>query len=97
LRNYARVELNPGEIDRITAEERRIEYGILLGYRLLQSTNSRGFTIDGYISTTAGYRSMDIPAEYADVFHELNDNSFTLNFGFGFTFGYVFSFGQRRR
>jgi len=97
LQHYARVELNPGEIDKITAQELRLDYSGLIGYRIMGSTNSRGFTVDTYVSVGVGIRNFDQPEYRAEVFENVDQDSFDFRPGFGLTIGYVFPFNASRR
>ncbi len=92
LQHYARVELNPGEIDKITASEMRINYMGLIGYRIMGNTNQPGFTIDTYFSAGIGYRNFSNPEIHAEVFEKLEQEAFDARLGFGLTVGYVFPF-----
>ncbi len=95
--HYARIELNPGEIDKISSSEIRIDYSVLLGYRIMGTTSAPGFTIDSYIALGGSYRSFKEPQVYPEVFSELDQDKFAFHFGFGLMVGYVFPFSNNRR
>lgn len=75
-----------------SSNEQRIEYGVLLGYRVMRRNNSAGFTIDAFISADIGYRGFDVDGRYKTFFDDLNQSSFSSSFHFGINFGHVFSF-----
>lgn len=75
-----------------SAVEQKIEYGPLLGYRLMHRPNVTGFTIDAFISYNIGYRGFDVDPQYASHFEDLNQSSFSTSFHFGLNFGKVFSY-----
>lgn len=72
--------------------EQRIEYGILLGYRIMKRNNSSGFTIDAFVSYDIGYRGFDVDEKYESYFEDLKQSNFSSTFHFGLNFGNVFSF-----
>jgi antitoxin component YwqK of YwqJK toxin-antitoxin module len=75
-----------------SAVEQRIEYGPLLGYRLMRRPNTSGWTIDAFISYNIGYRGFDVDPQYASYFDDINQSKFSNTFHFGLNFGNVFSF-----
>ncbi|MCA6073389.1 toxin-antitoxin system YwqK family antitoxin [Fulvivirga sedimenti] len=97
LQHYARIELNPGEIDKISSSENRVDGSVLLGYRIMRSTSEQGFTIDSYITLGGSYRSFKEPPYYTEVFSDLDQDKFSFRFGFGLMVGYVFPFSNNRR
>lgn len=92
--NVAHV-LIPDNVVRASASEQKIEYSVLLGYRLMQSTVSSGFTADTFVSVGTGYRSFDVSDTFEDAFSDLPQNKMPLAFNFGLSLGYTFSFGAR--
>ncbi len=75
----------------ISAAEQRMEYGILLGYRIMQRNNSKGFTIDMFTSLDAGYRSVDMQQSYSSFFGNVNQSKFVSSLHVGINIGNVFS------
>jgi antitoxin component YwqK of YwqJK toxin-antitoxin module len=80
------------ELYTFSAVEQRIEYGLLAGYRLMKRNNSRGFTIDAFVSADLGYRGFDVDKNFASYFQDLNQSKLSTSFHFGLNFGHVFSF-----
>lgn len=72
--------------------EQRIEWGALLGYRIMRRNNGKGFTIDAFVSGDIGYRGFDVDPEYESYFEDLNQSKFSTTFHFGLNLGNVFSF-----
>jgi len=83
---------NPDDIFTFNAVEQRIEWGALLGYRIMRRNNAKGFTIDAFISGDIGYRGFDVDPDYATYFEDLNQDKFSKTFHFGLNLGNVFSF-----
>jgi hypothetical protein len=86
---------NPSAPDNVFtagAIEQRIEYGLLLGYRIMQRNNAEGFTIDAFFSADAGYRGFDVDPNFASYFEDLNQSKLSTTFHFGLNFGRVMSF-----
>jgi antitoxin component YwqK of YwqJK toxin-antitoxin module len=75
-----------------SAVEQRIEYGPLLGYRLMQRNNASGLSIDAFVSYDIGYRGFDVDKNYASNFEDINQSKFSTSFHFGLNFGKIFSF-----
>jgi antitoxin component YwqK of YwqJK toxin-antitoxin module len=75
-----------------SAVEQRIEWGALLGYRVMQKSNSKGFTIDAFVSADVGYRGFDVDTNFADYFKDIRQGKVSTSFHFGLNFGKVFSF-----
>ena len=75
-----------------SAVEQRIEYGPLLGYRLLQRGNASGLSIDAFVSYNIGYRGFDVDENYTSYFHDVEQSRFSNSFHFGLNFGKSFSF-----
>ena len=99
LSHYANVNVEPfpGDIMRASASERKIEYSIILGYRLMQSTTGKGFTVDSFVSIGTGFRDFKIDRDFNNVFEDVNQNTLTLAFNFGLNIGYTFALGPKRR
>lgn len=75
-----------------SATEQRIEWGLILGYRIMQRNNSKGFTIDAFASADAGYRGFDVDPNFKSYFEDINQSRLSTSFHFGLNFGKVFSF-----
>jgi len=99
LSHYANITstLVPDNELKVSASEQKIEYTVLLGYRLMQNTDDKGFTIDAYIGAGTGYRSFKSPVAFEKAFDELNQSPITFRMAFGLNFGYTISFGRRGR
>ena len=80
------------ELFTLSAVEQRIEYGPLLGYRIMKNNNVSGFTIDAFISANVGYRGFDVDEDYRSYFENVNQSRISTSFHFGLNFGNVFSF-----
>lgn len=87
---------SPSRIIAVSASEQRAEYGIMLGYRLMQRNNGDGFTVDASVGYDIGYRVFDVDPAMASVFSSINQNNFSQTFRFVLNFGYSFSFDGRR-
>lgn len=87
---------SPGTLITASASEQKIEYGLLLGSRLMQRNDGDGFTIDAFVGCDVGYRYTDVDPIYEDAFSTLNQNKFATTFRFGLNFGYSMSFDGRR-
>lgn len=83
---------NPDDIFTFNAVEQRIEWGALLGYRLMKRNNAKGFTIDAFISVDIGYRSFDVDPNFASYFADLDQSKFSHTVHVGLNLGNVFSF-----
>jgi hypothetical protein len=75
-----------------SAAEQRIEWGAILGYRIMQKNNTRGSTIDAFISGDIGYRGFNVDSKFASYFQDVNQSKLSTTFHFGLNFGRVFSF-----
>lgn len=85
------LPLTPMNTVTLSATDQRIQYGVLLGYRLMQRNDKRGFTMDMFASADAGYRSVDMRKEYRENFDNVDQSKFVASFHFGLNIGYVFS------
>lgn len=86
------ISVNPDNVFTFNAVEQRIEYGPVLGYRIMQKHNIRGFTIDVFVSYNIGYRSIDVDPNFSSYFEDLNQSKFSNTFHFGLNLGNAFSF-----
>ncbi|MEM7110098.1 MAG: hypothetical protein AAF519_17855, partial [Bacteroidota bacterium] len=84
-------------VRRASASEQKIEYSVILGYRLMQNTAGKGFTVDSFVSVGTGYRNFEVSEQDEDSFDELEMGTVPLTFNFGLNIGYTFSFGGRGR
>jgi antitoxin component YwqK of YwqJK toxin-antitoxin module len=83
---------HPDFIFTFNAVEQRIEWGLLLGYRIMRRNNATGFTIDVFASGDIGYRGFNVDPEFLSYFQDLNQDKFSKTFHFGVNLGNVFSF-----
>jgi antitoxin component YwqK of YwqJK toxin-antitoxin module len=90
LDHYANVAVTPDVTEKQEAEEWKIEYSLLLGYRLMADKGGSGLTLDGYIGAGTGYRSFSVAEEHEEVFADLPQESVTLRISYGINIGYVF-------
>ena len=92
--HFINQPISPMSADLFTfsAVEQRIEWGLLLGYRIAKSTSGEGFTIDAFISGDIGYRGFDVDPKFAAYFEDINQSKLSTTFHFGLNFGNVFSF-----
>ncbi|HYG01274.1 MAG TPA: toxin-antitoxin system YwqK family antitoxin [Chryseosolibacter sp.] len=92
--HFINEPIAPGAMDVYTfgASEQRVEYGPILGYRLMKKNNGEGFTIDVFISANLGFRVFDVDANHQSYFENVNQSTVSTGFNFGFNFGRVFSF-----
>jgi uncharacterized protein len=74
------------------AVEQRIEYGWLVGYRIMQRNNAKGLTIDAFASGDIGYRGLDVDPKFETYFTDLKTSKLATSIHFGLNFGKVFSF-----
>jgi antitoxin component YwqK of YwqJK toxin-antitoxin module len=86
------ISVMQSDLFTFSAVEQRIEWGLLLGYRISKSNVGDGLTIDAFISADAGYRGFDVDPKYAAYFKHVNQSKFATSFHFGLNFGNVFSF-----
>jgi uncharacterized protein len=82
----------PENIFTAGAIEQRIEYGWLLGYRIMQKNNAEGLTIDVFLSADIGYRGFDVDPNYVAYFENVRQSKLSTSLYFGLNFGRVFSF-----
>ncbi len=78
------------------ASEQRIEYGVMLGYRLMERNNNEGFTMDASAGYDIGYRSFDADPLFEAYFTTVDQNPLATSWYFLITFGYCFSFDGRK-
>jgi antitoxin component YwqK of YwqJK toxin-antitoxin module len=86
------ITQNPSDVFTFNAVEQRIEYGPLLGYRIMQRHNIKGFTIDAFVSYNIGYRGFDVDPNFSSYFEDINQSRFSNTFHFGLNLGQAFSF-----
>lgn len=87
------INMNPDNLYTFNAVEQRIEWGPMLGYRIMRKkNNATGFTIDTFTSFDIGYRGFDVDPSFASFFDDVNQSKFSTSFHFGLNFGQVFSF-----
>ena len=99
LNHFANVNTpsSPESLVRASASERKLEYSVMLGYRLMQNTTDKGFTVDGFLSVGTGYRYFDVDDGFDQVFDELNQGNISFAFNFGVNIGYTFALARGRR
>lgn len=74
------------------ALENRIQYGVLVGYRLMQRNNAPAYTVDAFVSANAGYRGFRSDAQYERYFLDMNQSRLVGTVHVGLNFGRVLSF-----
>lgn len=89
--HFANIDVNPSSTVTVSATEQRFQYGVLLGYRILQRNNAGGFTIDMFASGDIGYRTFDQQDTYASFFQDMRKSPFVMSAHFGFNIGHMFS------
>jgi antitoxin component YwqK of YwqJK toxin-antitoxin module len=89
--HFINVEFAPDNIVMMSAAEQRIQYGVLVGYRVIQRNNRKGFTIDLFMGTSTGYRSFDQPAVAEPYFQSIRQKPLALTFQAGMYVGHMFS------
>lgn len=92
FRNIPIIQL-PDNFVTASSVEQRIEYGVLLGYRVLQRNNGSGLALDAFISGDLGYRGFDADTNYGNFF-SVNQSKLSTSFHFGLNFGHVLSFNK---
>jgi hypothetical protein len=80
----------------VSATEQRAEYGILLGSRFMKNNRGDGFTLDGFVGYSIGYRIFDVDPTFAYAFDSVDQSPFSHTFRFGFNIGYSLSFDGKR-
>lgn len=90
--HFVNQVMQSGNAFTAAAVEQRIEYGWLIGYRIMQRNNAKGFTIDAFVTADAGYRGFDIDPQYETYFTGLRTSRLSTSIHFGLNFGKVFSF-----
>jgi uncharacterized protein len=83
---------NPSTVVTFNAGEQRIEYGPLLGYRVMKRNNGTGFTVDAFVSVNIGYRAFNVESPFESYFQGVMKSRLSTSFNFGFNLGHVFSF-----
>ena len=99
LSHFANIPstLVPDNELKVSASEQKFEYSALLGYRIMQNTNNKGFTVDAYLSLGTGYRSFSVAEDFEQAFDELRQSPVTFRTSYGLNIGYTLSFGHRGR
>lgn len=87
-----RMTTNPSELLTYSAAEQRIEYGPVLGYRVMKKNNGEGFTVDAFVSLNIGFRAFSVDRNYESYFQGVTQSKLATSFNFGFNLGHVFSF-----
>jgi antitoxin component YwqK of YwqJK toxin-antitoxin module len=86
------VSFGGADVFTFSAVEQRIEYGPLLGHRLMKGNNTKGFTIDSFISVNIGYRGFDVDDQYKSYFEDVKQTKLSTSLHIGLNLGNVFSF-----
>lgn len=73
------------------ATEQRIEWGALLGYRILKRPVAGGLTVDAFVSADIGYRDVDADEAQVARFTRLDQHPLSTTFHFGVNIGHMFS------
>jgi hypothetical protein len=89
--HFTNVAPQPDNVITISATDQRIQYGIMLGYRIMQRNNRSGFTIDMFGSLDVGYRSVEMQPAYESYFSDINTDKFVSSVHVGLNLGHVFS------
>jgi len=84
--------MNPDISFTAAALEQRIEWGPLLGYRIMRSNKSKGITADLFVSYNIGYRAFKTELMSQSYFEELNQSAFSKTLHIGLNIGHVFAF-----
>lgn len=87
-----RLPSNPDDLFTFSASEQRIEYGPMVGYRVMKRNNGEGFTVDAFVSVNFGFRAFNVDNNYEQYFTGVRQSRITTSFNFGFNLGHVFSF-----
>jgi uncharacterized protein len=58
----------------------------------MQRNNSKGFTIDAFISADIGYRGFDVDPAFESYFEDVSQSRVATTLHFGLNFGRVFAF-----
>lgn len=86
------VSTGSTELFTFSAAEQRIEWGVLVGYRIMRRNNARGITLDAFASADAGYRGFDVAPNFSAHFKDVNQSAIVASFHLGLNFGYVIPF-----
>lgn len=94
LAHFVNKQLGPTPSDVFTfsASEQRLEYGPILGYRVMKKNNGEGFTVDAFVSLNFGLRAFNVDNSYESYFEGVQKSRIATSFNFGFNLGHVFSF-----
>ncbi|MFN3840701.1 MAG: toxin-antitoxin system YwqK family antitoxin [Cyclobacteriaceae bacterium] len=91
LGHFINQEVVPGSIVTFSSSEQRIQYGIVLGYRVMQRNNAGGFTLDIFLAGDLGYRNFDSSPGNEHYFSEVRQNEVVGTLNFGLNLGNIFS------
>lgn len=90
LTHYANVLAGPDLVEVLDAKEQKIEYSLLLGYRIVGSKDLPGITLDTYVSAGSGFRKYNQQSKSSTVFNDLPQEKVTLRASYGIVVGYIF-------
>ncbi len=79
---------------KVSASEYSVRYHILTGYRLMESTVKKGFTVDIFGGIGVGFRHFDVDEEYSASFDELPQGQFPFSYRLGFNLGYTIAYDR---
>lgn len=91
LGHFVNEEVAPDNVITFSASEQRVQYGMLLGYRIMQRNNRKGFTLDLFAGINLGYRNFDASAISRSYFNSVNQKPLATTFQGGLHIGHVFS------
>ena len=77
-----------------SALEKRFEYGLILGNRLMQQNDGNGFTIDAFLGAGIGFRNVSYDPAFESYFSSLKKRNTIPLFQFGLNLGYSLSFDR---
>ena len=83
------------QVSPASASEKKYEYGLVLGTRLMNQNDGDGFTIDAFFGYGIGYRNVKIDPGFEPVFTSLDKKSLSQTFQIGLNFGYSISLDRR--
>jgi antitoxin component YwqK of YwqJK toxin-antitoxin module len=78
-----------------SATEKRFEYGLIIGNRLMQQNDGNGFTLDAFLGAGVGFRNVDYAPAFENEFSALKERGTIPVFQFGLNFGYSLSFDRK--
>lgn len=89
--HFINNEVTPGTVVTFSSAEQRIQYGVVLGYRIMQRNNAGGFTLDVFLTGDVGFRNFDTAPGNAEYFNEINQNKFAATLSLGLNIGNIFA------